>query len=148
MTMKFQFAHTIRKRFLLVLIGMALVHAAIATPLMVRCVLADGYTALELLGQDPHRQEHPAHSWGWQAGSSPSPLVYCAIHTDDCSDLTLDDSAVFRSENHRRLRASNENACIQSAFAVDDIAAFSFDSDRNPSTEYSPHSLTVTSLRI
>jgi hypothetical protein len=139
---------TIRKCFLLVLIAMAIVHASIAAPLLVRCILADGYTALELLGQDPHRQDHPAHSWSWQLGSGPSPLVYCAAHTDDCSDITLDDSAVFRSESHRRLQASNENACIQSAFAVDDIAAYAFDSDRNRSIEYSPHSLTVTALRI
>jgi hypothetical protein len=148
MTMKFQSGCTIRNRFLLVAIGIALVHASIAAPLMVRCVLTDGYTALELLGQDPHRQEHPAHSWSWQAGSGPSPLVYCAIHTDDCSDLTLDDDAVFRSENHHRLRASNENASIPSAFAVDAITAYTFTSDRNPVTEYSPHSLSVMALRI
>jgi len=146
--MKYQSDHAIRNRFLFVLIGIALVNALIAAPLMVRCVLADGHTALELLGQDPHRQDHPAHSGNWQLASGPSCLVYCSIHTDDCSDLMLDDSAEFRSENHRQLQASTLSAGINSAFAFDDIAAHALNLPRNTAAENSPHTLSITALRI
>jgi hypothetical protein len=146
--MNIELSSAIRNRFLFVLIGIALIHASIAAPLMVRCVLADGHTALELLGQDPHRQDHPAHLWSWQLGSGPSPLVYCAIPANDCSDLMFDVSAEFRFESYRKLHVSTLSAGISSAFAFDDIAAHSINLACNTAAENSPHTPAITALRI
>jgi hypothetical protein len=105
-----------------------LLHGLVAGPLFVRCILADGQTILEVLGQDPHQQRSPNRSAGARECVLSTGAAGCA---DPCTDMWVDNPGALEISVSRLLR-------ITGADAVFDLIRAAAEPETQPS-EAAPH---------